>query len=85
MAQGNGLDLSKLTQEQLVAMVNSLQTQAATSGSRKPTFTASKKNADYMTFTHQLGVKGVYPWVTAPKSVWKMIIANIKMIEQGLK
>jgi hypothetical protein len=75
--------LAGLTNEQLIAMIQQLQ---ATGGaSRKPTFSKSKKDgSNVWTFTHQSGAKGVFPWVNADASVWRLIVANVEMIKTAL-
>jgi hypothetical protein len=52
---------------------------------RSPTFTKSAKNANYWTFTHNLGTKGVYPWVGTTKEVWLLILNNADLIRAALK
>jgi hypothetical protein len=77
---------AKPTYEDLLALVAKQQEMLASAAKgRSPTFTKSAKNPNYWIFTHNLGTKGVYPWVGTTKEVWLLILNNADVIRAALK
>ena len=89
--KGNGVsgqvlqDLTKPSYDELVAMVASLQADKANTKVRGPSFTRNKEGKDSFTFAHNTGEKGVYPWISAPGHIWRIVLDNVKMIDAKLK
>jgi hypothetical protein len=77
---------TKPSYDELVARLHEAENKLASAPKgRSPIFTKSAKNPNYFVFTHNLGTKGVYPWVGTTKEVWLMILNNSDAIRAALK